>query len=78
MLIRLALGSALTAEFRRVAVRRSAPALRPFGRRRARTMVSGPKGWRWPHDPQRSGLAARSAVATVTVPVWPLGAADGP
>ena len=26
-------------------------------------MVSGAKGWRWPHDPHRSGLAARSAVA---------------
>ena len=27
----------------------------------------GAKGWRWPHDPQRSGLAARSAVAAVTM-----------
>ena len=27
--------------------------------RRARAMTSGAKGWRWPHDPQRSGLAAR-------------------
>jgi hypothetical protein len=31
-------------------------------------MVSGAKGWRWPHDPQRSGLAA---IAAVAVPVWP-------
>ena len=42
-------------------------ALRPVGRRRAGTMVSSANGWRWPHDPQRSGLAARSAVAVVTV-----------
>ena len=32
--------------------------------------LSGANGWRWPHDPQRSGLAARSTVAAVTVPVW--------
>ena len=33
-------------------------------------MVSGAESWRWLHDPYRSGLAARSAVAAVTVPVW--------
>jgi hypothetical protein len=49
---------------------RSALALRPLARR-ARTMVSGAKGGRWPHDPQRSGLAPRSTVAAITVPVWP-------
>jgi hypothetical protein len=53
--------------------RRSPPAalaLRPVGRR-TQAMISGAKGWRWPHDPQRSGLAARSAVAAVTVSVTP-------
>ena len=43
-------------------------ALRPVGRRRARAIVSGANGWRWPHDPQRSGLAARSAEVTVLRP----------
>ena len=48
--------------------RRPALALRPVGRR-AQAMISGAKGWRWPHDPQRGGFAARSAVAAMTVPV---------
>jgi ATP-dependent DNA ligase len=34
-------------------------------------VVSGAKSWRWPLEPQRTGLAARSTVAAVTVPVWP-------
>lgn len=53
------------------AARRSSLALRPFGRRGARMIVSGAKGCRWPHDPQRNDFAARSAVAAVTLPVWP-------
>jgi hypothetical protein len=49
-------------------VARRALALRPVGRR-AQAMSSGAKGWRRPHDPQRSGLAARSAVAAMTAGV---------
>ena len=48
--------------------RRSPRRLRPVGRR-AQAMISGAKGWRLPHDPQRGGFAARSAIAAMTVPV---------
>jgi hypothetical protein len=55
---------ATTPAFRRPFDCRPALALRPVGR--ARAMASGAKGWRWPHDPHRSGLAARQwwSVAT--------------
>ena len=46
---------------------------------RARTMVSGAKGGRWPHDPQRSGLAREiDSRRDHGAGVAALGAADGP
>jgi hypothetical protein len=69
-----------------VTASRLAFALRPVGRRGTRTIVSGAIGWRWPHDPQRSGLAADGTAMRdhvlgenkVGAGVAALGAADGP